>query len=288
MRALLILLLLAGCGARAPAVVPQPDETLSRHLRAGRLALDAGRFEESARQYGDALRRARERDAAEDIADAATGRTAALLGQGDAAAARDQAATITEDLARRGAAPSPALRLAEATARYRLGDLDGALPLLLTLRASSDRDAVLRAAFIEGLIADARRDGAGLSAARARLGTPQAFNFRADALELEARLALLGRDAVLAITRAEGAAALRRDALDYRGLSRALEVAADAARLAGQPQREADFARRAAQGAASRGDKPAARRLFTRAREATTEPGLRAAITRDMSALEAR
>lgn len=275
-------LLLTGCGARVTPPAPQPDETLTRHLRAGRLALDAGRFEEAVRQYDLALTRARARDAAEDITDAATGRAAALLGKGDDAAARDQAAGTLADLARRGAVPSPALRLAEATARYRLGDLDGALPLLLALRDAPDRDAVLRAAFIEGLIADARRDATALQAARTRLGTPEAFNFRADAAELEARAALLARDAALAMARAEAAAALRRDALDYRGLGRALEVAADAARLAGDAAREADFARRAAQGAVARGDAATAQRLFARARNAASDPALRAAITREM------
>ena len=285
----MILLLLAGCGARTPSTLtPLPDESLARQLRAGRLALDAGRFDEAARQYGEALRRARERDAADDIADAATGRAAALLAKGDAAGAQEQAASVSLELRRRGAAPPAGLILAEATARYRRPDHEGALPLLIGLRDATDRDAALRAAFIEGLIAAARQDAPGLRAARERLGTPASFAFRADATELDSRTALLAGDAAVATSRAEEAAALRRDALDYRGLGRALELAADAARLTGDREREADFALRAAQGAAARGDKPEATRLLLRARGAAGTPALRAAIAREQAALDAR
>ncbi|MDB5377674.1 MAG: hypothetical protein JWR00_2120 [Rubritepida sp.] len=289
MRRLVFLLLLAACSSRSPSPPPaQSDEALDQQLRVGSLALEAGRYEEAARLFDRALIRARERDSPGEIADAATGRSAALLGHGQAAEAARQSSSAAEDLRRRGAPVPAELTLAEAVARFRLQEFDAAVVLLVPLRASPDRDAMLRASFIEGLVAGARRDPATLAAARARIGTPEVTGFRADAAELAAIAALMDRDAPVALAEAGRAAELRRDALDYRGVGRALELSADAARQAGLGEREADFALRAALGASSRGDKAEARRLMLRARAATSDPGMRATVTRELAALDAR
>lgn len=284
-----MLLLLAACSSGSPPPPSaQPDDALIQQLRVANLALEAGRFEEAARLFDRALLRARERDSPGEIADAATGRSAALLARGQAAEAGRQSAVAAEDLRRRGAPVPPELTLAEAVARFRLQEFDAAVALLVPLRASPDRDTMLRASFIEGLVAGARRDPAALAAARARIGTPEGIGFRADAAELAAIAALLERDAPTALAEAGRAGDLRRDNLDYRGLGRALELSADAARLAGQSEREADFALRAALGASSRGDKAEARRLMLRARAATSDSRMRATVARELAALDAR
>ncbi|WP_027284708.1 hypothetical protein [Rubritepida flocculans] len=260
-----LLLLLAACGGARPEP-PPVDQTLRNHLAAGRLALEAARHEEAARQYGLALERARARDSAEDIAEAATGRAAALLAQGAARTALEEAEAARRALERR-AAPVPAtLRLAEATARYRAGDAPGARALLEPWPEGGEAEAAQRAAFLLGLIAAEAGDAEALSRARARLGAPAARGLRADAEELAARAALLAEDGAGAEAAALRALEDRRAALDDRGVTRALALAADAAARQGAREREADYALRAGQAAAARGELREARALLERAR----------------------
>jgi hypothetical protein len=270
------LLLLAACGG-APRDATPVDTTLRNHLAAGRLALEAGRDEEAARQFGLALSRARARDGAEDLAEAATGRAAALIAQGEAPAASREAEAARLALERRGARVPATLRLAEATARYRAGDAVGARALLDPWPEDQDTDAALRAAFLLGLLAADAGDPAGLQAARARLAGQLPRGFQADAEELAARAALLARDAPTAEAAALRAVAGRREVLDYRGVTRGLLLAADAAALAGARGREADYALRAGEGAAARGDVAQARQSLERARRLADDPGLRRA-----------
>ncbi len=277
--ALLALLLLAACGARTPSPTALRDELLQRQLATARLALDAGRAEESARLYGQALARARERDAAEDIAEAATGRTAALLARGDARGARAQADEALAELARRDAAPPATLLLASAAARLRAGDGPGAEDAARRVVAAGPADAAARAWFLLGLLAAERRDAAALEAARMGLGTPAGAAFRADAAELAGEAAWLSGDAAGARRLAAEAAGLRRDVLDYRGVTRALRLSARAT-----PGAEAgDVLLRAARGAAARRELAEARALYAEAARAA--PALAALARRESAAL---
>jgi hypothetical protein len=279
-----LLLALGACGGGAPPPAAV-DTTLRNQLAAGRLALEAGRNAEAARQYALALDRARALDSAPDLAEAATGRAAALVADGDARAALAEAEAARAVLERRGAPVPDTLRLAEATARYRSGDMIGARSLLDPWPAGGDADAALRAAFLLGLIAADSRDVTTLAVARGRLGTPAAEGFRADAAELAAHAALLAGDAATAEAAALEAVAARRAALDPRGVTRALLLAADASAALGAREREADHALRAGQSAAARGDHAEAARHLQRARAASADPTLRRAALRALDDL---
>lgn len=278
-----LLLLLAGlamgCGggrATEEALAPEDGE-LTRTGRAARTALDLGRAEEAMNLYAQALERARERDDARAIADAGIGQATAALQAGEAERALRVAREVRAELARRDdAGPPTLLLLTEATALYRLERPAEAEPLAeaVVARRAEDPPSAARAAFLIGLIADGRRDASRLAAARAAMaGVPGTPDFRADAAELDARLALLRRDAATARRLAAEAAEARQEAVDYRGLTRALELQGNAARQAGDLAGAADLMLRAGRGAAARNETREARRLLTEAASLAREAG---------------
>ncbi|WP_431304329.1 hypothetical protein [Sediminicoccus sp. BL-A-41-H5] len=260
----LALPLLAACGSTPPPAPPPPDETLGRAARAGRLALELDRPAEAARLYATALNRARERDDTAAIGDAGIGLAAAQLVRPSPAAALTTSREVQAELLRRNAAIPDALRLVEALALYRGGDLAGAQQVAAGI-GTEDPDVALRAWFLRGLIAAARTDQAALAEARAALGTPERRAFRADAEELAAAAALAQGDLPEARRLATAAATLRREGLDYRGLARALALEAEAARRQGEIHTAADLLLRAGRSAASRNEFPEARRWLQQA-----------------------
>jgi len=264
-RAALLALLLAACGGNPAPPPPPEDETLSRLARSGRLALELERPVEAARLYAQALDRARERDDAAAIADAGIGLAAAELARGRPRVALITARAVDAELSRRGTAVPPALSLAEAVARHRLGERAAALDAARQVEAGDDDAATRRAAFLRGLIAAEAGDGAALADARARLGAPEDPGFRADARELDARAALLAGDPAGARRIAASAAEDRRTSLDYRGLSRVLALEGEAARRTGATAAAADLYLRAGRGAAARGEGTEARRWLAEA-----------------------
>jgi hypothetical protein len=260
MRQLLLLLLLAACASRPPDPGPPQDEVLQRAAEAAQGALELDQPEAAARLYARALSRARERDDAAAIDAMGFGQATAALAAGDAAGALAVAQEVRDGLARRGRGASAGLLLAEATARFRLGQLDEAARLSRFVTARREApEAARRAWFLLGLVAGARGDLAGVAAARDALGEPAEPAFRADAVELEAVAGLLRNDAGFAAARAETAAALRQAAIDYRGLSRALALQGAALARLGDRDRAADLLLRAGRSAAERGEAPDAR-----------------------------
>jgi hypothetical protein len=207
------------------------------------------------------------------------------MARGQAREARDAAESVRLDIERRGATAPPTLRLAEATARYRAGDVPGARVLLDPWREEGDAEAAQRAAFLLGLLAAEARDGEALARARARLGTPTRRGLRADAEELAARAALLAGNGAESEAASLRALADRREALDFRGVTRALELAADAAAMRNAREREADYALRAGEGAAARGETADARRLLERARRLGGDAAFQRAVTQSIAAL---
>ena len=282
-------LLLAGCGGGAPPPAEPGDAVLQRQAEAAQGALELEQPEAAARLYARALVRARERDDPAAIDSMAFGQATAALAHGDAAGALAVTQEVRDGLARRGLGASPGLLLAEATARFRLGELAeaGRLARIVAARGAEAPEAARRAQFLLGLVAAAQQDLAGVAAARAVLGEPTTPAFRADAAELEALAALLRGDAEIAHGRAAVAAALRQAAVDYRGLSRALAVQGAALARLGDAEGAADLLLRAGRGAAERGEAADARLwLAEAARHANGQAGLRAAIRRSVSALD--
>jgi hypothetical protein len=288
---LILLLCLAACGG-GPARDPGPpeDEVLTRLAGSASRALDLDEPESAARLYARALARARERDDAAAIDDMGFGQATSALAHGDAPGALRVAQEVRDDLARRGRAATPRLLLAEATALHRLGRTAeaGARATEAVRRGAEDPAAARRATFLLGLMAAEAGDVARVEAARAVLAGAAEPAFRADATELAGQAALLRGDARQAAAEAATAASLRRDALDYRGLSRALALEGAARARLGQAALAADLLHRAGQGAAARGEGADARRWLADAGRFATQagrPALLADIRRSAAAL---
>lgn len=276
---------LAACGG-APAPATPRDEVLTGFAGAARGALDNDEPASAADLYARALVRARERDDAAAMDDMGFGEATAALAAGDAARALRVAQAVHDDLARRGGAASPRLLLAEATALHRLGRAAeaGARATEVTNRGEADAAAALRAHLLLGLLAAARGDAAALDRHRAAFAEPLPPSFLADAAELDAHRALLGGEAPHAAARAEAAARLRQEALDYRGLSRALALEGRARARLGQEVRAADLLLRAGQGAAMRGEAADARAWLAEAARLADAAGRPALVAEARSA----
>lgn len=251
----LCLLLLAACGSAPtePAGPPQ-DQTMARHEQAGQIAYGLDRPAEAVTQFEAALKQAQARDDLRAIGELSFNLAVAQL---RANRAQDALATTQQaraELIRRGSQPFPALILAEATALYRLGRREEADALAAAIEAGSDADTAAGASFLRGLLADEAGDIAGIAAALDRLAGATAPLRQADRLELQARLALHREDFTGARNAALQAATIRQDALDYRGMARALAVAGLAAERAGETEAAADLYLRAGRSAAAQAD----------------------------------
>jgi hypothetical protein len=263
-----IALLGAGCGGPPPP--EPPDPTLARQTRTAMLAWQQDRPEQAAALFRDALTRAYARDDIAAIADIAASLAASELRLGNAEAARDAAAAARAEVARRGAALPAELPLAEAAARWRLGDAAGALALARTIAGG---EAGARARFIEGLVAADAGDAAALAAAQAALAPSDLPDLAADRAELAGRAALLAGDPAAARGALLRAAALRQEARNYPAMARALALAADAAAREGRVAEAADLWLRAGRSAAAGGDARAASGWLDRAEHAARQAG---------------
>jgi hypothetical protein len=267
-----LIVLLAACsnGETQPAGPPE-DQALARHEEAGKIAYDLDRPEEAVAQFEAALTQAMARDDLQAIGDLSFNLAVAQL---RANRPRDALTTTQQaraELLRRGSRPFPSLLLAEATALYRLGQRDEADSLAAEVEAAGDADAAAGASFLRGLIADEVGDEAGLRAALRRLSGVSAPLRVADRLELQARLALRQDNSANARSAAMQAAGIRQEGLDYRGMARALAVAAQAAEQAGERELAADLYLRAGRSAAAQADADTARPWLRRALDLTED-----------------
>lgn len=283
---LLLLLALVACGGSrdAPPAAPT-DQTLARHEQAGQIAFALDRPAEAVEQFAAALRQAEARD---DLA--AIGEISFNLAVAQLRANRPQDALATAqraraELTRRGRTPFAALDLAEATALYRSGAQPQADALAATIETGADADAAAGASFLRGLIADEAGNQAGLQNALTRLSTATTPVRKADRLELQARLAIQQDNPGGATSAAQTAAAIRQDILDYRGMARALAVAALANEKAGQQEAAADLYLRAGRSAAAQSDVDTARPWLQQVLTLTRDSATKAAATETLETL---
>ena len=267
----MVLALLAGCSS--PPKGDPEDPTLTRLGHAGDIAFNLEQPDQAAEQYRAALARARTRDDAGAIADAGFNLATAELRAGKPRDAMRTAAEMQAELGRRGVVDSD-FALISATASFRLDDLSGADSVAAGLTSGKDPALVNAAWFLRGLIADARGDRIGLEKAAASM-TPAADP--ADVLELRSRLT---HDRAFAMRAAD----LRRDGLDYRGMARALALAA---RFTSDAPVAADLYLRAGRSAAAQGDRAEARAWLGKARDLATDAGLRTEAVRALHDLPA-
>ena len=278
-----LLLLLAACssGSEQPAG-PSEDQTLMRHEQAGRIAYGLDRPDEAVAQFEAALKQAQARDDLQAIGDLSFNLAVAQLRANRPQDALETAQQARAELIRRGSQPFPSLVLAEATALYRLGRESEADALAAEIEGKGDADAAAGASFLRGLIADEAGNTDDLRRALARLSGASAPLRRADQQELQARLALRQHDLAGARVAAMQAAGIRQEAFDYRGMARALAVAALAAERAGDGEAAADLYLRAGRSAAAQSDPDTARPWLKRAlgltRDADTEAAAKAAL----------
>src|SRR5262249_45383930 len=123
-------------------------------------------------------------------------------------------------------------------------------------------------------------------AAALRLNDPEPA-LQADALELAARVALRGAAAERAEADAARAVALRQDALDYRGLARALALQGQATERPARPRLAADLYLRAGRSAAAQGDRATARPWLLQARALADDDGVARAVAEALQKLDA-
>lgn len=242
---------LGGCGlfgGRAPEPKAAVDEQLDSTRRNAALAFGQGRFDQAQLLYRQALERAQTRDDGVLIGDIGYDLAVTELRRGEDAASLATTRASASELQRRSLPIFAELLLVEAAALYRLGQVPAAEAAAASI-AGGDNGAARRARFLLGLIAADRGDGAALDLQIAALGEPTTAEWRADRAELEGRAAALRGERDAAIRAFGAAAELRREALDYPSMARALAAAGDSAGKGGDAARAADFYLRAGRSA---------------------------------------
>ena len=261
---------------------------MERHADAGQTALALERPRQAVAQFRDALARAQERDDAAAIADLGFALAVAELQANEPDAALKTASETEAELTRRGIAPIATLQLAEAIALYRTGRSAQADKLAAQVENATDREAAARAAFLRGLIADEAGNIAPLRLFLAKIAGISGQEHQADTDELSARLALREGDTQRALAKAEQAAALRRDLLDYRSLARCLALAAQAAERMGDNAAAADLYLRAGRTRAAQGDGASAKLWLNRAISLSHDTMLISTARSALAAMEKR
>ena len=246
-------LALSGCGSSAPRQEgPAEDADLERFNRAGRQAFDKGQLRQAANFYRRALDRAYVRDDSAAILDAQYNLAVCLMNLQSYEEALAVVQRAHTEMTLTGHGRSFDFLLLEATILHRRGDPDEAWKITdQILSASTQASSVImgRTHFLRGLIAGEQGDMDQLRAAIAALGQPKELQLRADRQELVGRLAMAEQNWDAAIGAFDAAAKLRREALDYRGMVRALVWGGDASDKAERIREAATYYLRAGRSA---------------------------------------
>jgi hypothetical protein len=251
---------------------------LVRKERLARLSFEEERLEQAAALYRQALDRAYERDDLQAITDLGYNLAVIDLQRGQAATALATAQSTRAEIIRRGATPSAELLLVECVALYRQGSGADAVALADAALMAPDvaPEIRARAIFVQGLVAADRADATSLAEATAALSSYPDEEIVADRQELEGRLALLQGDSASALAKFLAVADLRRTALEYRGMARALALAGGAATAAGRAAEAADLYLRAGRSAQVQDDRDNAGAWLRAARDLGERSGARA------------
>jgi tetratricopeptide (TPR) repeat protein len=269
-------LVLGACGGGDKADPgPPPDIKLEQASKAGGQALAMGVPSVAVREYKAALTRAYERDDVNAIADNAYNLGLAQMRSGNSKEAIATVRQAETELGRRRVPVPAELSLVLAAASYRAGDLTAAAAAAQQAigRSASDPDTASRSWFIRGLVAADQSDGAMLAQAIAALKPSKNADLEADRQELLGRAALLRGQADGAIAEFERSAAYRQQALDYRGMTRSLAFAGEAAVRADRRGEAAVYYLRAGRSALLQGDTAGSAPLLTRSAELAKQTG---------------
>ncbi|MGD8962669.1 MAG: tetratricopeptide repeat protein [Desulfobacterales bacterium] len=236
-------LMLSGCGSSPP---PQRDPTidseLARYNRAARQAFSKGRFQQAAGFYRRSLERAYVRDDSAAILDARYNLAVCLLNLQSYEEALEVVRRAKTEMALADHGTSFDFLLLEATLLHRRGNPDAAWEItdqILTDPAQTSSVIRSKTHFLRGLIASEQDNVNQLRASIAALGQPDELRLRANRQELVGHLAMAEQDWPAAIEAFDRTTRLRREALDYRSMVRALVLAGQASEKAGQTREAA-------------------------------------------------
>ena len=270
-------LTLNGCGSSAPRPEgPATDADLERFNRAARQAFDKGQLRQAANFYRMALDRAYMRDDTAAILDARYNLAVCLMNL----QSYEEALTVVRrghaEMRLAGHGRSVDFLLLEATIFHRSGDSDEAWQITDQILSASipESSAIFRQThFLRGLIAAERGDTDGLRDAITALGQPEELQLRADRQELLGRLAMAEQNWDTAGAAFDTAADLRREALDYREMVRALVWGGEASEKAGHLRAAAIYYLRAGRSAFLQNQFDDARKWLNRAEQLAETAG---------------
>ena len=231
---------LSGCGSAPPKQEgPAIDEALERFNRAARLAFNKGRLQQAASFYRKALDRAYVRDDTAAILDAQYNLAFCLMNLQSYQEALGVVRNAHTEMALAGRDFSVDFLLLEATILHSSGNSAEAWKITDKILSIPTQDASVitsKTHFLRGLIASQQGDIDQLRAAIAALGQPEHPLLRADRQELVGHLAMAEHNRDAAVAAFDGAAELRREALDYRAMVSVLALAGKASEKAGRPK----------------------------------------------------
>ncbi|GBR69418.1 hypothetical protein [Gluconobacter kanchanaburiensis] len=238
--AALIALLFGGCSSPRSAHSAKPDQPYENAMDTGKSVYEIGQSSQAEAQYRTAMDRALMRDDAVAIHEAGFNLATVLLAQDQPRKTLQSLGTTEAALSLRNYADTSDLAVIRAAALYRLHDTVFASQAVERALKSPDSSIRERALYLSGLIAADLKQNSVLASRVADLASFHDVAATVDRLELTARLNLLQMQPELAYGEALSVAQKRRDSLDYRGMRRALSLAADAAEAAGHlPQAQA-------------------------------------------------
>jgi tetratricopeptide (TPR) repeat protein len=271
------ILTLSGCGSAPPKQkIPATDADLERFNWSGRLAFDKGRLQQAASFYRKALDRAYLRDDTAAILDAQYNLAICLMNLQAYEEALGVVQHATAEMALAGHGPSADYLLLEATILHRNGDSDEAWRVTDQILSPSSQASLVvigKTHFIRGLIASKQGNMDQLRATIAGMGQPKELQLRADRQELVGHLAMAEQNWDGAIEAFDGATQLRREALDYRGMIKALALTGKASEQAGRAKEASMSYLRAGRSALLQGQLDSAQKWLTKSAQLANNAG---------------